>query len=246
MQTARWHLQGAKAILESKTNLMQPEESRFRFLLKAFQYFDVMVALSLHECPLLPCLPNSIDTAQVDETFGLMGSIWPIMHNLATLLARRKHGEDVTSEALILEQNFLSWSINLSNSGYDAHEEAMIQIAQTYKYGGLLTLYTGLHVPSANQEHVTATQRAALDSLLRVCVLSGTMSTLTWPLFTVAMSSTSASDKVVLQHVFSKLLEHQNMKVVEGARDKIIETWSTKSLNGVVEHEQQTPEVLLG
>ena len=204
---------------------MQPDMPRFSFLLKAFQYFDVMVALSLHECPLLPCLPSSIVPSQVDETFGLTGSIWPIMHNLASLLARYKHGEDVTNEALILEQNLLSWSFNSSNSGYDADEEAMMQIAQTYKYSGLLTLYTGLCVPTAHQEHVVAMQRAAIDSLLRVCVLSGTMSTLTWPLFTVAMSSTSACDKVVLQHVFSKLLERQNMKVVEGARDKIIKMW---------------------
>ena len=225
---------------------MQPEMSRFRFLLKTFQYFDVMVALSLHECPLLACVPISIDTSQIDETFGLIGSIWPIMHNLATLLARHKYGEDVTHEALVLEQDLISWPIDLANSTYDRDEEAMMQIAQTYKFSGLLTLYTGLDVPTTNKERVVAVQRAAIDSLLRVCVLSGTMSTLTWPLFTVAMSSTAASDKVILQHVFSKLLERQNMKVVEGARDKILQIWTTKSLDGTVESEQRTPDVLLG
>ena len=207
-----------------------------------------MVALSLHERPLLQSAPDTIGTGWVDETFGLVGSLWPMMHSLADLLARRKHGEDITNEAMVLEQKLQSWAIDTPGGNGDVDEEAMMQIAQTYKYSALLTLYTGCLVPNANQEQVTRTQRAAIDSLLRVCVLSGTMSTLTWPLFTVAMSSTSASDKVVLQHVFSKLLERQHMKVVEGARDKILQTWDRKllDLDGMIQHEQESPEVLLG
>ena len=243
VQTARCHLQGAKAIFEANAHLADLGTSRCRFLLKAFQYFDVMVALSLHERPLLSPSPVPVSTGQVDETFGLVGSLWPMMHHLADLLARHKSGEEITSEAVLLEQSLQSWSVNFSGG---SDEEAMMQIAQTYKYSGLLTLYTGLHLPTVSQEQVVATQRAAIDSLLRVCVLSGTMSTLTWPLFTVAMSSTSASDKVVLQHVFSKLLERQHMKVVEGARDKIIQTWTTKPLDTIIQDEHQTPEVLLG
>ena len=208
-----------------------------------------MVALSLHEEPLLPCFPKSITVREVDETFGLTGSLWPYLYHLAILLARHKRGENVTNDASILERQLSSWSIEDVAVSPDVDKEAMMQIAQTYKYSALLMLYTGLLVPSGmivNQTQVADIQRAAIDSLLRVCVLSGTMSTLTWPLYTVAMSSTSASDKIVLQHVFSKLLERQNMKVVEGARDKILQAWNTKDPDAVTQCDPQTPEVLLG
>jgi Fungal specific transcription factor domain len=208
-----------------------------------------MVALSLHEPPLLASSAAAIDIGEVDETFGLTGSLWPMMHTLADLLARRKYGEDVTQEAVLLEQSLSTWSVERHGASTDVDEEAMMQIAQTYKYSGLLALHICLIIgngSNANHEKVEVIQRAAIDSLLRVCVLSGTMSTLTWPLYTVAMSSKSVSDRTVLQHVFSKLLERQHMKVVEGARDKILQTWKAEASTGTMMQEHQIPAVLLG
>ena len=249
MWTARCHIQGAKAILDANPISTASESRRASFLYKAFQYFDVMTALSLHEQPLLAASIAGTETGEIDEIFGLAGSLWPMMHALADLIARRRSGQDVTAEAALLEQRLSSWSFNRNSGSTDVDEEAMLQIAQTYRHSGLLTLHSGSLLEDGStlqRQRIEETHRAAIDSLLRVCVLSGTMSTLTWPLFTVAMSSTSASDRIVLQHVFSKLLERQHMKVVEGARDKILETWTSEGSSGARRAKEASPEVLLG
>ena len=59
--------------------------------------------------------------------------------------------------------------------------------------------------------------RQALDRMLRVCILSGPMSTLVWPLHTLAFSAISDSDKTFIQDLFKKSNERQHMKVVEVA-----------------------------
>ncbi|UNI13562.1 hypothetical protein JDV02_000293 [Purpureocillium takamizusanense] len=296
VRAARCHLRGAKAILDTDPSLLghsqghggvqqqqhQQPSARMRFLCKVFLYFDVMIALSLREAPLGLRLASPIDAGGVvDETFGLTGSLWPMMQRLAELLARRHQGECVSREAEVLEHELQSWSIesaapneppssssspsSLSTTttaaaaassssspvslasppplphptptGVDA--EAMVQIAQTYKYSSLLTLYSSTLLdggcaiasgaaqsssppPSLVQQE---TYRRALDSLLRVCVLSGTMSTLTWPLYTVALQARSASDRTLVEQMFARLQQRQHMRVVDDARRSAAKHW---------------------
>ena len=191
---------------------------------------------------------NVTEKTEVDETFGLAGSLWPMMHSLADLLARHKHGKNVTSEAFLLEQLLLSWSVDRKREDSDVDDEAMWQIAQSYRLSGLLTLYSGSLLPSGSNlpcHRIEDTHRSAIDSLLRVCVLSGPMSTLTWPLYIVTMSSATFSDRTFLQHIFTKFLERQHMKGVEAARDKVLQMWGTDTKTGT-RSGQDTPDVLLG
>ena len=271
VRAARCHLRGAKAILDTDPSLaqgsdgQQPQPSaRMRFLCKVFLYFDVMIALSLREAPLGLRLRSPIDAAGVDETFGLTGSLWPMMQRLAELLARHHQGECVSREAEMLERELRSWSIeraapdesSLSSSSSssssspppppppphptttDVDAEAMVQIAQTYKYSSLLTLYSSTLLDGADGDTEASpprraeeaallqeTYRRAFDSLLRVCVLSGTMSTLTWPLYTVALQARSASDRTPVEQVFVRLQQRQNMRVVEDARRSAATHW---------------------
>ncbi|KAL3965312.1 hypothetical protein ACCO45_002316 [Purpureocillium lilacinum] len=219
VRAARCHLRGAKAILDTDPSLgqgadgpQQQPSARMRFLCKVFLYFDVMIALSLREAPLGLRLRSPIDAAGVDETFGLTGSLWPMMQRLAELLARHHQGECVSREAEMLERELRSWSIE--------QEAALLQ--ETY--------------------------RRAFDSLLRVCVLSGTMSTLTWPLYTVALQARSASDRTLVEQVFVRLQQRQNMRVVEDARRSAATHWGRGRLvdSAAIQEASGDAAILLG
>ena len=187
-----------------------------------------MIALSLHENPLvLSHCPHEPSTG-VDETFGLAGSLWPMIHSLAAILASKKRGADVEQEAQLLEIQLRSWSIERIKDAVDethVNQEAMLQIARAYKYSSLLTLYSTMPQFEDREDVLQDTYRQAFDSLLRVCALSGTMSTLTWPLYTVALLARSMGDRTIVRHIFSKLIDRQHMKIVEEARDSAIRHW---------------------
>jgi hypothetical protein len=210
------------------------------FLQKIFTYFDVMIALSLNESPLF--LLNHPPPVQsgVDDTFGLAGSLWPLMYRLADLLAKLRRGEAVAANATELECVLWSWTTEHRASPapatkHDANWQAMVQIALSYKYTGLLALYKSGLCHSSDETHLKkmatgfySAYRPALDSLLRVCVLSGSMCTLTWPLYTVAMNADSDSDRTLLCQIFDKFHERQHMRVVLDAKEKVSQHWDSQ------------------
>lgn len=238
---ARCHLQGVKAILDASPHGIATP--RFSFLYKIFQYFDVTVSLSLHERP-LGTLAFPIDSLSgIDGTFGLVGTLWPKMHMLADVLARSQDGGEVTDDVEYLERELLLWipeePEGRAASGNSVHEQAMVYIAKAYKYCGLLTLYSKI---MPRPELSKQTYQQAFNSLLRVSVLSGPMSTVMWPLYTVAMLASTAADKIITQHIYSKLNDRQHMKVVVAASDNVSRHWKA----GFINTYESSPTVLLG
>jgi len=194
-----------------------------------------MISLSLRERPLgLEDFPEEICSG-IDETFGLAGSLWPMMQSLADTLACKREGQDVSGKARCLEQRLQSWSPDQAQASIDksdVHMEAMLQIARAYKYSSLLTLYSEIspRLGAEDQELLYKTYQSAFDSLLRTCVLSGPMSTLTWPLYTVAILAESSGDQNVVQHIFSTLQNRQHIKVVEMASESVSFHWGSATL----------------
>lgn len=214
----------------------------FRFLYKIFQYFDVMVSLSLREQPLGHLATDIEVYPGIDGTFGLLGTFWPFMQKLADVLARESAGKDAWLDVEILIHQLQAWCPEETHNALDEGDtdhQAMLQIARAYKYSSLLTLYTRTRTSrsyggdeiaqdddfNGDRERIQKTYRQALDSLLRTCVLSGPMSTLVWPLYTVALRADSTGDKTITQHIFSKLNERQHMQVVKAASDSVKRSW---------------------
>ncbi|KAJ5141711.1 fungal specific transcription factor domain-containing protein [Penicillium atrosanguineum] len=168
----------------------------------------------------------------MDTVFGCTGRLWPLMHRLADIVGRLRGGKDITHEAGALAESLEAWPIETPPPA-DAYLEAMCQIARAYKYCGLLLLRKILsdHYPDEATGRDREIYRAAFDSVLRVCVLSTPMSTLTWPLYVVGKFATSTSDRTVIMHIFSQFLEKHHMKVVEGARNAVEAYWGQGERN---------------
>lgn len=246
------HLQGAKVFLEYQDEASDGPE--IQFFHKVFQYFNVMLALSLGRQPLVvngirgPELPDTIDTV-----FGCAGRLWPLMYRLADLIGRIRLGQDGMSEAQSLIESLEAWPVESSiGPSTDAYMEAMLQIARAYRFCGILILRMTLsssRQDSASDQNVFETKdeeayRSAFDSVLRVCVLSMPMATLTWPLYIVGRLAVSTSDRTVIMHIFSQFLEKHHMKVVDGARKAVWAYWG----EGMSRRRnwKSLPQVLLG
>jgi hypothetical protein len=202
-----------------------------------------MLALSMGQRPLLICGDDCPKfTNRMDTVFGCTGRLWPLMHRLADIIGRIREGEDMTHEAVVLATSLEVWSIHSSRSA-DAYLEAMVQIAKAYKFCGLPVLL------SISGESSTATERywqiyqPAFDSVLRVCVLSTPMATLTWPLYVAGKLATSMSDCTAIMHIFEQFREKHHMMVVDGARNAVKAYWDRGS--GEMDRQPSAP-VLLG
>jgi hypothetical protein len=195
-----------------------------------------MLAFSLGRQPLELSINNHADNTQqvepIDQVFGCSSSLWPLMHELADVIVRAQAGEDVNDKARMLKFRLQSWSVD-SVGLNEAEFEAMVQIAQAYKFCGLLALRMAiLSITSEDNYDVSSAVSAEYDiyqsafsSLLRVCVLSTPMATLTWPLYVVGWLATSSGDRTVILHIFSQFLNRHNMKVVDGARNAVMAHW---------------------
>ena len=199
-----------------------------------------MVSLSLHEAPLGSISYPLEDCTGVDGTFGLVGSLWPMMEKLAMIITLKDSGADIIDQAKMLELQLHSWSarqVDETANENDVNLEAMLQIAKAYQCCSLLTLYSCIvsleasgisydyHNHSTREIMNEQIYQQAFDSLLRVCVLSGPMSTLTWPLHTIGMLAKSTGDQRVVRRIFATLNERQNMKVVEAASNSVMKHW---------------------
>jgi hypothetical protein len=256
--TTHTHLQGAKAIFQLHIKSLAFQYGclsiRILFVVKTLQYFDAVIALSLGQ-PRVRFDVAGLDGweaiypyTEMDEIFGLARSLWEVVEDLTDLLAQPElHSEEAISQAQQLEARLQCWepATLLGNEADAVVEEAMAQIAHSQKYSALLTLYAAIpqltpcdrEDPSqrGRPQHYKQPQevyRNALESLLRVCVLSGPMSTLTWALYTVSTVAESASDRTILQCVFAKLAEQQHMNVVQSAMEEVQRRWQGGNRDG--------------
>lgn len=185
-----------------------------------------MASLSLRQRPLgFNHFPQEISSG-FDSIFGLSGSLWPLIINLADLLACQNNGEDISMQARRLEEQLRSWSAPLTIDQTYSGQEAMLQIARAFKYTSLLTLYKMcLGEDYTDAESLKCVYNSAVDSLLRTCALSGPMSTILWPLYTIGLYAESR-DQAVIRGIFSKFSERQHMMVVETAHETVRNSWS--------------------
>lgn len=213
----------------------------FTFFAKVFEYFNVMLALSMGRRPLRTSSGDHIaDFSEgIDPVFGYAGSLWPLMHRLANLVGRIRQGEDVATtaeEVQLLAHSLQEWSID-SCSSTVAYLEAMVQIARAFKFCGLLVLRAAMSSSSttaaAAPEEESDIYRCALDCLLRVCVLSTPMATLTWPLYVVGQLAVSPGDRTIVLHIFSQFLNRHHMQVVNGAKNAVTAHWGQDLSDGM-------------
>ena len=206
----------------------------FRWMTKIFHYFDVMVALSLGRAPLSLSYHAECVAGDVDEVFGLTAPLWPMMHELARILALQDVDamDDIArADAITLVERLEQWRIDEVNGLQAANDnnavdhETTIQIADAYRLSALLVLQNEVlndqSIPRNDEIY-----RQALDSVLRTAALDGPMATLVWPVFTVGRYARSSSDRTVLRHIFSKLFKRQQMRVVESASEKMQLMWA--------------------
>ena len=200
-----------------------------------------MLALSLGQKPLALSIPFPHDQAQQlgqpDPVFGCSSSLWPLMHELADVVSRSQAGENMDERARILQYHLRSWSLESVGTS-ESYFEAMIQIAQAYKFCGLLTLRMAIPSIFYGDDHDISSPasadhdiyQSAFNSVLRVCVLSTPMATLTWPLYIVGRLAASNGDRTVIMHIFSQFLQKHHMKVVDGARLAVMASWEEGKL----------------
>ncbi|KIW19423.1 hypothetical protein PV08_03718 [Exophiala spinifera] len=237
LSSAYTHLKGAKVVLQNFCGTQLSPDALF--FVGILQYFDVIVAFSLHQRSLgfASGLLNADSVAsEVDAVYGLTKSLWPKLEYLAKLRASEMLHSASHDQLEECEESLIQWNVEEPTSQIprqtQIEREAVLQIARLHKYSALTILYSDFEDafsiiigPSRLQERRAAAYEKALESLLRVCVLSTTVSTVLWPLYVVSMQARSTSDQVLLENVFSSVMERQSMKVVSTARDAILQRW---------------------
>jgi hypothetical protein len=220
--------------------------------LKLFHYFNVMLAMSIGRQPLELSVTNEpYFTEQIDPIFGCAGSLWPLMHSLADIISRSQAGQGMRAPARALKVSLKTWSIEPTGTT-EAYLETLVQIAQAYKFCGLLSLRMlkpGITSDDVNEvsSNINADHdlyQAAFGSLLRVGVLSTTMATAVWPLYVVGKLASSTGDRTIILHIFSQCLMMHNMKVVEGARNAVAAHWGAEYSIGI--NGEKLAAVLIG
>ncbi|KAJ5754159.1 fungal specific transcription factor domain-containing protein [Penicillium nucicola] len=200
-----------------------------------------MFAMSMGRPPLELNTINEPDfTEQFDPIFGCAGTLWPLMHNLAHIISRSQTGQDMTVPAKALKHSLQTWSIE-STGITEAYFETLVQIANAYKYCGLLALrMMNLDAAATDDNEMSSgidleqdLYQSAFGSLLRVGVLSTTMATSVWPLYVVGKLARSSSDRTVILHIFSQCSLIHNMKVVEGAKNAVMAYWGADHSAGI-------------
>jgi Fungal specific transcription factor domain len=173
-QTTRWHLSAVKNILDRLCD-GSDRSKRFEFLLRLFAYFDLLVAFSLRLQPLASIqIYEGFSATGLCSVFGYTSTLYPYLHSLATLLAKRQYSTD--SDMLIddisvnlLERELSCWQppmaipslLNELSTRFSPHSgsqsltqhnqkhEQFAQTALAYRAAALLLLHAKLR-PSLN------------------------------------------------------------------------------------------------
>ena len=282
------HLKGALSIMkarhlgQSPTGLFLEKVGLNQYLLassiythiaQAYRYFDVICALSFGTTPFSGSVPPqpkegvSLDLnaiSAVDNLFGLMTDLWPLVHRIATLLEKKTQ---IDSEAHMnpdkanamradLEANtsnialaLYQWQPKLPGSllvtdvsADDSKVQSIISNAEAYRQACLVYLFRTIHCHPRKSPKVQTHTKHALQACLRVIIFTGPMSTLLWPLFTAACEAIEDVDKNVARTVFQHLESRQGMQNIVFASHVAEEVWRRQDLGQEVDWRQVANE----
>ncbi|KAK9233990.1 fungal-specific transcription factor domain-containing protein [Lipomyces kononenkoae] len=199
------------------------------FLLRIFQYFDVIFSLStqfqlrdlslqLHHFLETYSRSEALLQTDIDPVIGLAAGLWPLIVRICVLCNSCEFGANVTPEvqfqAYILGLELRVWKVPEQLSGTDLVQEvAMQEAAKVYQLAA--QIYLLRMVGLIDKDHTKSLVNDALECLGRVCTLDGNMAALLWPVSVVASECVDAADRVFVKAVFTKLRKRQGMKNVE-------------------------------
>ncbi|KAK9364776.1 fungal-specific transcription factor domain-containing protein [Lipomyces kononenkoae] len=220
------------------------------FLLRIFQYFDVIFSLSTHfklrDLSLRLQLfletysrSNTHSQTDIDPVIGLAAGLWPLIVQMCVLCNSCDFGANVTPEiqfqASILGLELGVWQVPGQSWGRDLLlEVAMQEAAKVFQFAA--QIYLLRIVGLVDKEHTKSLVKGALESLGRVCTLDGNMAALLWPVSVVASECADAADRVFVRAVFAKLRKRQGMKNVESVLKGIESQWGGRPILEPVMH----------
>ncbi|KAI9849124.1 MAG: hypothetical protein M1837_005354 [Sclerophora amabilis] len=225
---------------------------------EAFRYFDVMCALSFGTSPMSGNIPVASNRellpvqggstmSIVDNVFGLVTELWPIIHRMAHLTelktemerAEQNHLEkasmlraDFEASSSTLELALSQWTPEMPSSivsnempADDSKLQSIVNHAEAYKQAALVYLFRTVHGYPRDAEKVQSHVKQALQACLRVIVFAGPMSALLWPLFIAASEALEEVDRDVATTVLTHLENRQGTQNVAHAREVTREIW---------------------
>ncbi|KAK9320275.1 fungal-specific transcription factor domain-containing protein [Lipomyces orientalis] len=214
------------------------------FLLRVFQYFDVIFSLSTqfqlrdHSLRLHTFLATysrfeAHSLMEIDPVIGLAAGLWPLIVQLCVVCNSCEFGANVTPEvqfqASLLGLELRAWKVPEQSWGWDLVQElAMQEAAKVYQLAA--QIYLLRVVGLSDKDHIKSLVKDALECLGRVCTLDGNMAALLWPVSVVASECVDAADRVFMKAVFAKLGKRQGMKNVDRVMRGIESQWRGNSI----------------
>ncbi|KAI9889917.1 MAG: hypothetical protein M1814_004640 [Vezdaea aestivalis] len=255
------HLRGALSIMKSRRSANSPAGL---FLEKAFRYFDVICALSFGRAPLsgsvAPAASNTVIALQdvsalsaVDNLFGFVTDLWPVVHRLGTLVEAKQQlgmerqrsperGASAQTEfettVATLELALYQWIPKLPGSllpteipADDNRLQAILNNAEAYRQSCLVYLFRTVQGYPRGSSKVQAHMKQALQACLRVIVFAGPLSALLWPLFVASCEAFEENDKRTARTVFTHLEQRQGMQNIALAWKVAEDVWQRRELD---------------
>ncbi|KAK9242510.1 fungal-specific transcription factor domain-containing protein [Lipomyces tetrasporus] len=214
------------------------------FLLRVFQYFDVIFSLStqfqlrdrslrLHNFLATYSRFQPHSPTEIDPVIGLAAGLWPLIVQLCVVCNSCEFGANVTPEvqfqASLLGLELRAWKVPEQSWGWDLMQEAAMQeAAKVYQLAA--QIYLLRVVGLSDKDHIKSLVKDALECLGRVCTLDGNMAALLWPVSVVASECLDAADRVFVKAVFAKLTKRQGMKNVDRVMRGIENQWGGNSI----------------
>lgn len=224
---------------------------------QAFRYFDVVAALSFGTSPmsgtiLIPQTHDFVDRtamASVDNLFGLLADLWPIIHRLACLMEVKRNLEkeelvnpgqekannmrtDFETNTSSIELALFQWTpkipasvATIENHADDSRLQSILNNAEAHKQASFVYLYRTILTLTRPTAKVQTHIKQALQACLRVVIFSGPMAALVWPLFTAGCEATEDVDRNVARTVFRHLETRQGMNNIVTAWEVCEEVW---------------------
>ncbi|KAK9433086.1 fungal-specific transcription factor domain-containing protein [Lipomyces doorenjongii] len=224
--------------LLATTNVLSIPESTV-FLLRIFQYFDVIFSLStqfhlrdrslrLHNFLTTYSALEAHSQMDIDPVIGLAAGLWPLIVQLCIVCNSSEFGANVTPEvqfqASLLGLELREWKVPEQSWGRDLVQEvAMQEAAKVYQLAA--QIYLLRVVGLGDKDHIKSLVKDALECLGRVCTLDGNMAALLWPVSVVAAECLDAADRVFVKAVFAKLRKRQGMQNVDRVMRGIESQW---------------------
>ncbi|KAK9458852.1 fungal-specific transcription factor domain-containing protein [Lipomyces oligophaga] len=215
------------------------------FLLRLYQYFDVITSLSSKR----PMLDSSLivndflltqsriqtkdrkeeTLPRLDPVIGLAEDMWPLIVRLCVLCNESKFGKvvsvDIMLRASFLQLQLSSWEVPESANLGTAADLAMQSAAKVFQLSAQIYLLRTFYPRPKVSDQIRQQVRAALDHLARVCTMEGNMAALLWPISVLANECVESLDRGFIKVVFQKLGKRQGMGNVLRSLEVIEASW---------------------